>query len=149
MFSAIHRPKLLYLRSPLVHLFLVFGCASLALFQGYCFTLVLFLGLFVYRCGAPFQFYCLPSIFCSSLRNLAFLYFIRGIVRVFSLPPCAGSFMLWYLPVFMLLCLCICYCFLFCFRGICRAFFFFFFRNLFRICRFSLQFSFVCAFSRY
>ena len=75
--------------------------------------------------GAPVQFYFCPVCFAVRYTQFGFLVFYsRHCPGVFFSPPCAGLFMLWYLPVFMLLCLCICYCFCFVFAAFVGRFFF-------------------------
>ena len=75
--------------------------------------------------GAPVQFYFCPVCFAVRYTRFGFLVFYsRHCPGVFFSPPCAGLFMLWYLPVFMLLCLCICYCFCFVFAAFVGRFFF-------------------------
>ena len=91
---------------------------------------LLFHACFVFRpflfTGVALHFSFIFCPVCFAVRYAIWLSCIlfAAVSGCFLLPPCAGSFMLWYLPVFMLLCLCICYCFCFALATFVGRFFF-------------------------
>ena len=101
---------------------------------------------FCVSAALQFSFIFAQYVLQFVIRNLAFLYFIPGIVRVFSFRRLVRVYLCFGICRFLC---CFVYASAIVFVLFSRRLSGVYFRSLFRICRFSLQFSFVCAFSRY